>query len=676
MLLEVADLSSVAVSPDGHSVAFRQEQASVERNTYDTQWLVQTLDGEATVRRIADGGSPLRYDFGGAISEPPQWSADSVWFYYRALLGAEIQVWRAARDGSHVEQVTHDAADVESFALSQDGRSLIYVVGLSREAIRKAEEEEYDQGIRIDCTVPIGQGLFRSGYVNGRLASQRMSGDWMDRRGLLAGKPEHRQVVDLATFSTRDATDADDEAFASRLPVATLKADTGSPFGAALRVRSASSGALAFAQLTGTGMALRVTANAASTSSIQCTAIPCQDAYLAALAWRPGYEQVIFTTVDHDRGRAQTLYVWDVARGDVRPIIHAAGLIGGGRGNGAGEACSFTAEFAVCVTAAAGIPPRLERINLTTGTHQVLYDPNRSLTAAGGPPPRFMRWADSQGQFFTGQFFPAVKKPGVRAPLFITYYACSGFLRGGAGDEWPLASLAGAGIAALCINEPRRDLLHLDQLARYQTALAGIRGAINFLHEPENVDAARVGLGGLSFGSEVTLWVAMHSDLLKAASVTSTSVTPTYYRFHQLQGAQFLTPLKNIWGLGAPEETPDRWKLISPVFNVDKIHTPLLMQMPEQEYLQVLDYFMPLMSSATPTELYVFPNEPHQKYQPRHKLAAYERNLDWFRFWLQDYIDPEPLKAQQYDRWQAMKVRAREASQPADSPQKSAPPAR
>jgi hypothetical protein len=78
------------------------------------------------------------------------------------------------------------------------------------------------------------------------------------------------------------------------------------------------------------------------------------------------------------------------------------------------------------------------------------------------------------------------------------------------------------------------------------------------------------------------------------------------------------------------------------------------MQMPEQEYLETLDYFVPLANSPTPTEMYVFSNEPNQKFLPRHKLAAYERNLDWFRFWLQDYVDPDLRKADQYRRWRGL----------------------
>ena len=47
---------------------------------------------------------------------------------------------------------------------------------------------------------------------------------------------------------------------------------------------------------------------------------------------------------------------------------------------------------------------------------------------------------------------------------------------------------------------------------------------------------------------------------------------------------------------------------------------------------------------------------PHQKFQPRHKLAVYERNLDWFRFWLQGYEDPNPAKEKQYARWREMRA--------------------
>jgi hypothetical protein len=38
-------------------------------------------------------------------------------------------------------------------------------------------------------------------------------------------------------------------------------------------------------------------------------------------------------------------------------------------------------------------------------------------------------------------------------------------------------------------------------------------------------------------------------------------------------------------------------------------------------------------------------------------MAAYERNLDWFTYWLQDYRDPDPKKADQYERWDLLRSR-------------------
>jgi hypothetical protein len=55
-LLEVADLTSPVISLDGNRVAFRLEQASVVRNTFDVFWYVQAMDGKSPPYRVADGG--------------------------------------------------------------------------------------------------------------------------------------------------------------------------------------------------------------------------------------------------------------------------------------------------------------------------------------------------------------------------------------------------------------------------------------------------------------------------------------------------------------------------------------------------------------------------------------------------------------------------------------------
>lgn len=61
---------------------------------------------------------------------------------------------------------------------------------------------------------------------------------------------------------------------------------------------------------------------------------------------------------------------------------------------------------------------------------------------------------------------------------------------------------------------------------------------------------------------------------------------------------------------------------------------PLLMQQSDDELRGAVSSYTALEQAGKPVALYVFPNEHHVKWQPAHRLAAYERNLRWFDFWL------------------------------------------
>ncbi|MFC5526780.1 Atxe2 family lasso peptide isopeptidase [Rhodanobacter ginsengisoli] len=668
-LLEVADLSGPVISPDGTNVAFRLEQASVVRNTYDVFWYVQPMDGQSPPRRIADGGTLLHDSAGVAVSGHAVWSPDGHWIYYRTLEDGRLAVWRAAADGSAAEPVTHDPADVRDFSLSADGKTLKYSVGATRAAVIAAEQAEYDRGIHIDDTVPVGQGgLFRSGNVDGRLETQRFRSDapgW-DRVQLLAEVPDQWKAVDLETGKVTNLP------FLERPPQPPTTSDLSGGMRKALGMRaleSSSSWKLVVdpdsgrtALLTRTGNAkgllrkpdvqLAMLPKKGSTRPVKCQAELCTGKAISVIQWRPHSDEVLFTVTDPHKGQAQSIYRWNVRTGAVQLVTRSAGLFNGdGRYQAGG--CGVSFEALVCVNAKADRPPRLERIDLKAGRRQVLFDPNASLASdeAKDTPSRLLRWTDAKGQEFTGQYFPARRTGHEPSPLFVNYYDCRGFLRGGLGDEWPFASLAEDGISALCINQaPYR----LDAVARYGQGLSAVKSVIDLLASKGEIDRTKVGMGGLSFGTEVTLWTVMKSDLLAAASVTSVGMSRNYYLFGSMRGSAFYKPLRAFWQLGALDVTPARWRLLSPAANLDAIKAPILMQMPEQEYVVALDYATPLIRKHR-ADLYVFPNEPHQKFQPRHKLAAYERNLDWFRFWLQGHEDPAPSKKAQYVHWRDMR---------------------
>lgn len=640
-LLGVIDIAAPAISPDGSFVAFREETASVERNTYDSHWYVRRVDGTGPAVRVADGGTPLRMIAGVPEVEQPQWSSDSGWIYYRALFHGEVQVWRASRSGAAVEQVTADPADVRSFVLGQDGQSLTYTVGIDRAEIARQERREYDQGVLIDRRIPIGQGLIGSTLTMGRPTTQRFGDGWGARQDIGADALGRHRRVDLTQLlgsrAVEEATDL-------------VRSSTGKDE----EVITSATGDLAFLKWGERMRRLHLGDPADTSEGRACALTECTSGSVQSASWRPGHPEIVYTIQDRDRGYAQSLWAWDPVQNVARFIARSDGVLAGDP-RGYWSTCSISSEAAVCVEAVADVPPQLIRIDLDTGVQGVIHAPNFHLLSSANPAVEFVTWSIESGETLTGYLFhPRATRTEEPAPLFITYYSCAGYLRGGLGDEWPLAALADAGIAALCINQAQTSVAAQDSVADYQVAQEAIEAIIAILEGRGLVDQSRVGMGGLSFGSEVTTWIAANSDLLAAASVTSTSATPTHFWFRALD-PNYRETLRNVWGLGFPEETPDRWRQVSPVYHAERINVPYLMQMAEQEYLAAVEYFTRIVLSGTPAEMYVFPNETHLKFMPRHKLAAYERNLDWFRFWLLGQEDEEPTKADQYTRWRLMR---------------------
>lgn len=643
-IIELADMSSLAISPDGRRLAFRIERASVAANDFTLDWYIVPTDGAAPPRRIADAGEGERRD-GELATEPPVWTADARAILFRKVTGGEIQIWRAEADGSQSEALTSDAANVRRFALGPEPDTIVYSVGATRAAIEEAEEREYDEGVLVDARVDPARPLYRGARIEGRLASDRFSGRWFTFGTLLANAPSASWVLDLRTGLLREATPEEAKPIAEtpRSP----DIDNLRPVTAEARSRDRRGDAL----VTGEGFVSHLSIRRPDGRQIECEHSSCKQR-IGRLAWQGSRDAVVFSSSDRE-GR-QVFYLWTPGDGKVRRIARGAGRWNGGR-DGAG--CAVDADAIYCVAADANAPPRLVRIALSSGRATTLADPNRVLTRPGTLQFEAMRWSGPSGQAFIGQLMlPTGQQTGL--PLFVTYYLCDGYLRGGVGDEFPLRQLAASGIAVLCIDRiPMRAGL-ANPVEQYRAGQEGVAEAVRILAERGIVDRSRVGMGGVSFGGETTMWIAQNSDLLAAISIGNTLLSPAYYWFNALPGSLIPPVLKQVWGIGRPEDDPARWELLSPTFATDKIRAPLLMQLPEREFRFNVELAARLGQAGKPVELWAFPGETHLKYQPKHKAAIYARNLDWFRFWLQGFVDPDPAKTEQYRRWQAMREAA------------------
>jgi dipeptidyl aminopeptidase/acylaminoacyl peptidase len=646
-LVEVTDLSGLAASPDGRRIAFRTDRPSIARNSYDLDWHVLDLASGAE-RRIAGAGEPIVADPGLLVAEPPIWSPDGRWLFYRALRSGAVQIWRSAADGSASEAVTAEDGDILFMERSFDGRSILYRVGPPRGDIERAELAEYDSGILVDEHVELAQNLFRGAIINGRHATQRLTGQWFARGGLLWSRPLRERKLIMETLALSDARPEE-------FPTPASGNGASAPPDAVAR---SNRGDVATTLWNGAGNMLMVVRANLAGDTVTCTAPECRTERVAWLAWRPGRDEIVFASAD--AAQVQRLHLWDVASNRVRPVAASDGLLNGGRS--AGAPCAIAAMRAVCVAAGPASPPRLEIVDLEAGLRRSLFDPNAILRARQWPVVERLEWRSAEGRLFTGTLFMPRRREG-RLPLFINYYRCEGFLRGGVGDEWPLAPFAASGIASVCVNATRITGPQ-DGVEQYRAAQGGLEALVDLLATRGAIDRTKVGLGGLSFGSEVTMWNVMHSGFVAAASIASPQFEPSNYWFNGVRGRDHHQLLRQVWGLGAPEETPDRWRLLSPALNADRIGVPLLLQLSEQESRYAIELYARLSNSATPAELYVFPDEAHIKAQPRHRLAVYRRNLDWFRFWLQDRADEDPARTEQYQRWRGLAERFRVTSDP------------
>jgi len=644
-LIEMTDISSVAVSPDGKEVVYRAETGSLANNNYRLDWYVVPTDGSAPPRRFADAGEG-EWPNGMIYSEPPVWARDSSAVLYRRISNGEVQVWRAPIAGGDPEKITTDPANIENFALSKDGRTLVYAVGATRAEIARAEEAEYDTGVLIDSKVDPLRQLYRGWRIEGRLATDRLHGGGFMHGGVLADRPLSYRSIDLATRAPRAATTSEIGLLQRPEEVFAKLGDH------MIKDKAASGDWRGDAYVLGDGLRRILEVHRPDGKVISCSAPLC-NLNISRVTWQGNADSLLLTTTDIAAN--QTLYLWSIATGKVRGIAGGVGRWNGGRDEQ--QSCAVDLKAAYCVMAAADTPPRLVRVDLATGNLRTLANPDQYLEQSEFQKFTPLEWTAADGRRFAGQLMVPSHRNGP-APLFVTYYVCDGYLRGGTADEYPLRQLAASGIAVLCINRAPTVVGPGDQVAEYRIAQAGITAAIDLLVTHGIADPHRVGMGGMSFGGEVTMWMATRTSRLAALSVANVLFSHTYYWLGAMAGREVPDMLRKVWGLGTQEETPERWKLIAPELMTDAIHAPLLMQLPESEFRSNVELAARLSRKGKAVELRAFPYETHVKYQPRHKLAIYQRNLDWFRFWLQGYVDPDPAKADQYRRWNAMKKTA------------------
>lgn len=299
-------------------------------------------------------------------------------------------------------------------------------------------------------------------------------------------------------------------------------------------------------------------------------------------------------------------------------------------------------------------PPTLWVSSAETGRGNELWNPNPQLATRHLGAASVYRWKDETGHEWTGGLVrPVGYRRGQRYPLVIQTYTFDDrqFLADGMATTAEAAMpLAGSGIAVLQ-TQRRSDHAMTNQEASIQ--LAGFAAAIDQLTSEGVVDPARVGIIGFSRGCYYVESALIGMPGRFAAATIADGVDKSY-----MQHWMFETTARDdlaIYGVGPVGEGLKTWLKAAPGFNLDKAHTPVRIEaIGVSSILSEWELYASLREQGKPVDLIYFPAGQHILKKPLERLASQQGNVDWFRFWLQGYEDPDLSKVDQYKRWESL----------------------
>lgn len=659
-LTRIRDIDVLSLSPDGSRFAILVRQADAAANTYRSSWFVGAVSGgtlvhagdggEARLLRTADGFAPSGDIAGG----PVRWSPDGKWFAYPVLQDHEVQIWRSRSDGSAQQQMTRSAGDVREFAWSPDGRELLYSAGASRQELRDHEAQGLHDGFRLDEFYTFKDIVFPG------VPSRRLD------VGLTI------RVVNADGSGDRLATDAERAAFGAAQQRGFLTTGAEANEDRSLPPAVRADGAAAWfvkvdEKEDGPAPHVRLVASLGPSRAhpVSCMARECVSQLFAGLWWRGN--RLVFQRWEGINGNESGFYEWSPVSGRLRPVLKAR--------DGRYLSCERAGERLICLREMPAQPRHVAALDLRSGRIEVLADVNPEFSRFELARVERVEWDLPSGTAHAG--YPSrargyvIYPPGFDRrnsyPIFIAPYATGGFLRGDVGNEHPLFVYAANGMVVINSEFPVENAsLAYAAYDPVQTDYSPEQGfpkltilmestfrALETLSARGFIDARRVGIGGVSHGAFMPLWMMQKQDRIAAASVGGPNWSGIEPYLATRSGRTLLEEMGA--GKGFPE-SPRFWSQIDLADHVGTIEAPILFHFAASESVFGPPRLIRRLDDAgLPYEAFIFKDEYHTKVQPAHIQAIYDRNLDWFRFWLQDYEDPSAAKKDQYVRWRQLR---------------------
>lgn len=304
-------------------------------------------------------------------------------------------------------------------------------------------------------------------------------------------------------------------------------------------------------------------------------------------------------------------------------------------------------------------PPVLVATDSTSKRSRVIWDPNPQLKDIDLGEASVFEWKDETGRDWIGGLYkPPDYVQGHRYPLVIqTHGFIKGYFFPSGFDPTAFAAqeLAAVGILVLQV----RDCPYSATVEEGPCNVAGYEAAVRHLAAVGLVDPDRVGIVGFSRTCYYVVEALTTSRLrFKAASITD-GVNAGYLQYITSALSGNDPSLRDAEGLNGARPFRDglqQWLKRSPEFNMDKVTTPLqVVALGRPSILSMWEPYAALRYLNKPVDLIVLGEGTHVLTNPAQRMVSQGGTVDWFRFWLKEEEDPDPAKAEQYDRWRELR---------------------
>jgi dipeptidyl aminopeptidase/acylaminoacyl peptidase len=155
-----------------------------------------------------------------------------------------------------------------------------------------------------------------------------------------------------------------------------------------------------------------------------------------------------------------------------------------------------------------------------------------------------------------------------------------------------------------------------------------VMAGVDYLIKNEHIDPNRLGISGWSYGGYMAEWAITQTTRFKAA-MSGAGMANLATEFGTESNASY-----DHWFWGTPYEHYDDFFKHSPIAFIKNAKTPTLIIQGENDTTDPLgqsqELYRGLRYYNVPTELVVYPREPHGFREMKHTMDYYRRMLAWF----------------------------------------------